>query len=167
MFAGLSLYTPFALAVETGTTPAALTAQTAQANESAASAQTLRRFAAPVLEKRYYALLDELRCPKCQNQNLADSDAPIAADLRDELFRLLHENYNDGQIKEYMVARFGSFVLYSPPASGYTAVLWVLPGLLFIGAAVLIWRVTGSHGQRSLNSQASHREHKPAGSRDA
>lgn len=118
-------------------------------------AQELRQFASPVLRTRYYALLAELRCPKCQNQNLADSDAPIAADLRDELTRLLHENYSDTEIKQYMVARFGSFVLYAPPASAYTAMLYIVPGVLVLVSAALVWRVTAGRRAMSESGRAS------------
>lgn len=89
--------------------------------------------------ERYQQFVEDLRCPKCQNQNLAGSDAPIANDLRHELQRLLKEGKTDTEIVEYMVARYGEFILYEPPFDKKTAVLWLAPVVFFlIGLAVLI-----------------------------
>lgn len=88
--------------------------------------------------ERYHALSEELRCPKCQNQNLAGSDSQIAGDLRRELHRLLLEGHTDREIKTFMVNRYGDFVLYKPRLQKETLVLWVLPFvLLSIGVLVL------------------------------
>ncbi len=107
----------------------------------AASTVEVHEFNDPVVEARYYGLIDELRCPKCQNTNLAGSDAPIAQDLRATVYRLLvEEQQTDKQIREFLVARYGDFVLYDPPFNAGTAALWLLPLLaLFIG----IWRIWG------------------------
>ncbi len=89
--------------------------------------------------ERYQNFIDDLRCPKCQNQNLAGSDAPIAKDLRHELQRLLKEGKSDGEITDYMVSRYGEFILYQPPFDKKTAVLWLAPLIFFlIGIGVLI-----------------------------
>ncbi len=82
--------------------------------------------------ERYHQLSEELRCPKCQNQNLAGSDSQIAEDLRRELHRLLLEGQTDKEIKNHMVARYGDFVLYKPRFQKATLVLWVLPFVLFV-----------------------------------
>jgi cytochrome c-type biogenesis protein CcmH len=93
---------------------------------------------------RYQQFIADLRCPKCQNQNLAGSDAPIAADLRKELRRLLKEGQSDQQIVDFMVARYGEFVLYKPRLDRNTALLWFAPIALFgVGAGVIgtiLWR---------------------------
>lgn len=95
-------------------------------------------FSDPALEARYQALSEELRCPKCQNQNIADSNAPIAKDLRRTLHRQLEEGATDSEILDYMVARYGEFVRYRPSFGGANAVLWLAPvGLLVIGGLVL------------------------------
>jgi cytochrome c-type biogenesis protein CcmH len=87
---------------------------------------------------RYQHFIEEMRCPKCQNQNLAGSDAPIATDLRRELHRLLLEGRSDREITDYMVARYGEFILYDPPFDKKTAALWLAPGIfLAIGVGVL------------------------------
>jgi cytochrome c-type biogenesis protein CcmH len=81
---------------------------------------------------RYQALSQELRCPKCQNQNLAGSDSQIAGDLRRELHRLLIEGKTDVEIKTFMVDRYGDFVLYKPRLQKSTVVLWGLPIILLV-----------------------------------
>jgi cytochrome c-type biogenesis protein CcmH len=100
-------------------------------------------FSDPELEQRYRQLSTELRCPKCQNQNIADSNAPISQDLRKLLHQQLEAGANDDEILDYMVARYGEFVRYRPRFSGATAVLWLAPVLLLlvgITAAVLTLR---------------------------
>ncbi|MEH6389846.1 MULTISPECIES: cytochrome c-type biogenesis protein [Pseudomonas] len=89
--------------------------------------------------QRFYELSGELRCPKCQNQNIADSDAPVATDLRRELYRLLDEGQSNEEIIGFMVARYGDFVRYKPALTAQTIVLWFGPALfLLIGLATLI-----------------------------
>lgn len=89
-------------------------------------------FSDPSLELRYHALSDELRCPKCQNQTIADSNAPIAKDLRFLLHQQLEEGASDAEILDFMVARYGEFVRYRPGLDGRTMVLWYGPLLVTI-----------------------------------
>ncbi|GLX79173.1 cytochrome c-type biogenesis protein CcmH [Thalassotalea insulae] len=97
------------------------------------------QFQDEVTQKRYQSLVKELRCPKCQNQNLADSNAPIAADLRREVYELLQQGKSDGEIVDFMVKRYGDFVLYRPKVSTLTYVLWFGPAvLLLIGVIVVV-----------------------------
>jgi cytochrome c-type biogenesis protein CcmH len=98
-------------------------------------------FSSPELEARYQQLSEELRCPKCQNQNIADSNAPIAQDLRKLLHQQLEEGASDGEILDYMVARYGEFVRYRPRFGGATVLLWLAPILLLL-AAMGVLRVT-------------------------
>ncbi|WP_233243643.1 cytochrome c-type biogenesis protein [Bacterioplanes sanyensis] len=93
--------------------------------------------------ERFRQLAEDLRCPKCQNQNLADSNAPVAVDLRDKVYELLQEDQSDEQIVDYLVARYGDFVRYNPPFRLDTLLLWIGPllAMLFgIGLLVLIRR---------------------------
>lgn len=92
-------------------------------------------FSSPALQVRYHALSQELRCPKCQNQNIADSNAPIARDLRVVLVEQLEAGQSDEQILAFMVARYGEFVRYRPAVDRNTALLWWAPVIL-IGAGV-------------------------------
>ena len=98
-------------------------------------------FSAPELEQRYQDLSAELRCPKCQNQNIADSNAPIAQDLRKLLHQQLEAGSSDEEILEYMVARYGEFVRYRPKFSGATVVLWLAPLVLLALGALVVWRM--------------------------
>ncbi|KJH80955.1 cytochrome c-type biogenesis protein CcmH [Pseudomonas sp. KSR10] len=88
--------------------------------------------------ERYRTLVEELRCPKCQNQNIADSNAPIAMDLRREIYRMVEEGQSNEQIVDYLVARYGDFVRYKPPVNAKTLLLWYGPiALLVLGFGVL------------------------------
>lgn len=87
---------------------------------------------------RYTELTRELRCPKCQNQDIADSNAPIAADLRKEIFRMLDEGQSNQQIIDFMVDRYGDFVRYNPALNAKTALLWFGPAGLLLGGFVII-----------------------------
>lgn len=96
-------------------------------------------FSSPDLEARYHLLSQELRCPKCQNQNIADSNAPIARDLRVVLFEQLEAGATDDEILAFMVARYGEFVRYRPGIDRQTLLLWAAPALLLsVGTAGLI-----------------------------
>jgi cytochrome c-type biogenesis protein CcmH len=96
----------------------------------------------PKLEKRVIELAAELRCLVCQNQSLADSNAPLAVDLRTQIRDRMQRGESEGQIVEFMVARYGDFVLYRPPMKAATIVLWFGPALLLvIGLYLLFARV--------------------------
>ena len=89
-------------------------------------------------EVRFHALTAELRCVQCQNQSLADSNAQIAHDLRREVLKLMHEGRSDAEIKQFLVERYGEFVLYRPQMEGSTLLLWLGPGLLLLAGAVVL-----------------------------
>lgn len=95
-------------------------------------------FASEAERARYRQLTEELRCPKCQNQNIADSDAPIAMDLRAEIYRMLEAGDSNARIIDYLVARYGDFVLYKPPVTRRTLLLWYGPAALLVGGFVLL-----------------------------
>ena len=100
--------------------------------------------------ERFRELTKELRCPKCQNQDIADSNAPIAADLRKEIFRMLGEGKDNQQIIDFMVDRYGDFVRYKPALNAKTALLWFGPaGLLFGGLVVIAVIVRRRRAQRT------------------
>lgn len=115
-----------------------------------------RQFDSEVDAARYQQFIDELRCPKCQNQNLSASDAPIAKDLRRELQRLIKEGASDQQITQFMVDRYGEFVLYRPPLQWQTGALWFGPILMCLIAFIVWWRSGTS--QRSEQSSPSEAE---------
>lgn len=92
-------------------------------------------------QQRYQSLIEEMRCPKCQNQNLADSNSPIAHDLRREVHRMVADGRSDKEIVDFMVGRYGEFVLYRPRWDQNTRWLWLAPGLLLVVGGVVIWRL--------------------------
>ena len=96
-------------------------------------------FANAEQQARFNKLTTELRCLVCQNQNLADSDAPLAHDLRQELYEMMQSGLSDDQIKQFLVERYGDFVLYLPPVKGNTLLLWAAPALLLLGGAVVVY----------------------------
>ena len=95
----------------------------------------------PVLQGRYEKIIEEVRCLKCQNQTIKDSNAFLASDLRREIRRMLEEGKTDTEIFDFLVVRYGEFALYRPRASGKTLVLWIAPIVLLLGGAVLLWRI--------------------------
>lgn len=95
-------------------------------------------FSNPALAARYDVLLGELRCLVCQNQTLKDSHAELAQDLRDEVKRLLEKGDSDAAIRDYLVARYGDFVLYSPPLKESTWLLWLGPFVLLALAVMVV-----------------------------
>ena len=96
----------------------------------------------PVLEKRVMALAEELRCLVCQNQTLAESNAPLAEDLRNQVRERMRQGKSDREVVDFLVERYGDFVLYRPPLKATTILLWFGPLLLLaIGFAVLLRRV--------------------------
>ena len=109
---------------------------------SATLAQEPLVFESPEQEARYIELTTELRCLVCQNQNLADSDAPLAQDLRAEIHSMMLAGQNNDQITTFLVDRYGDFVLYRPAMKGNTLALWLIPGVLLgIGAITVFFTV--------------------------
>lgn len=108
---------------------------------SAAAAIDTYKFNSVEQEQQYRELTEQLRCPKCQNNSIADSNAIIAADMRTKVYELMMQGQDKQQVIDYMVARYGNFVTYEPPVTPATLILWVGP-LLFvlIGGAVVILR---------------------------
>ncbi|WP_201582685.1 cytochrome c-type biogenesis protein [Psychrobacter jeotgali] len=93
-------------------------------------------FDSPRQEAQYRGLIEELRCPKCQNQNLAASDAPIAQDLKQKTYDMVKDGRSDAEIRDYMQERYGDFISYKPPVRPSTWILWFFPPLLLIALIV-------------------------------
>ena len=112
-------------------------------------------FSTPELELRYKALSQELRCPKCQNQNIADSNAPISRDLRAIVHEQLEAGASDDQIITYLVDRYGEFVRYRPGVDGNTFWLWSAPIILFLMAFAVVWlQIRGDRDVTKVESNA-------------
>jgi len=104
-------------------------------------------------QQRFRLLTEELRCPKCQNQNLEDSNAGIAIDLRNQIYTMINEGQTSEEIVDYMVARYGEFVLYRPVHDQSTAILWYGPfALLLIGAVIFVLVMVKN--QRRINKDS-------------
>lgn len=95
----------------------------------------------PADEQRFRDLIFELRCPKCQNQNISGSNAPLSADLRKKVYDMIRDGYDDGEIVGYLVQRYGDFVTYRPPIEPVTWPLWFGPFVLIasIGFGLALW----------------------------
>ncbi|TMP82903.1 cytochrome c-type biogenesis protein CcmH [Pseudoalteromonas phenolica] len=121
---------------------------------SAYSAQDEYEFANAERAATFKALTQELRCPKCQNQNIADSDAIVAKDLRDKVLVLVNEGKSKQEVIDYMIDRYGYFVHYQPPVTPATIVLWVLPVLIvIIGFGFIVFRQKKASKKQKWNAQ--------------
>ena len=106
---------------------------------SAFAAIEMHEFSNELERKRYQSFIEEMRCPKCQNQNLAGSDSAISIDLRNKLYEMIKLEKSDKEITDFMVERYGDYILYRPRVTPATYVLWGAPiGLLVIGVVVVI-----------------------------
>lgn len=105
------------------------------------SPETLIEFDSKAQQVLFKELTQELRCPKCQNQNIADSNAVVAVDMRNKTLELLKEGKDKDAVLSYMKTRYGDFVHYQPPVNRRTALLWALPALLLSGLLLaMVWR---------------------------
>lgn len=90
-------------------------------------------------ERQFNTLAGELRCPKCQNQTIADSDAPLAQDMRERVYQMIMEGKSNAEIIEFMKVRYGDFVHYRPPINKSTLILWLAPLAVIIIGAIAVW----------------------------
>lgn len=110
-----------------------------------ASTIEVQQFDSPTQETEYRALIQELRCPQCQNNNIADSNATIATDMRHKTLELLKQGKNKQEVVDYMIERYGNFVTYDPPITPATILLWLIPLLLIVIGGVFIWGRNKQH----------------------
>ncbi len=116
---------------------------------AAAAENAVPTMADPVTNKRAVQLAEQLRCLVCQNQSIAESNAELAVDLRRQINEQIAQGRSDGEIVDFMVQRYGEFVLYRPPFKAVTLLLWLGPGLMLAtGLAVLIYNLRRRRGQR-------------------
>ncbi|MCR9261990.1 MAG: cytochrome c-type biogenesis protein CcmH [Pseudomonadaceae bacterium] len=127
---------------------------------SAASPVDVYSFDSPEQQQRYKGLIAEFRCPKCLNTNIAGSDAPIAQDLRRTVHRLVvQEGYSDQEVRDFLQARYGDFVLYNPPLNSRTLLIWLVPlGLAIVGVLVLFGLLRRARQQQVVDLDDSQRQ---------
>ncbi len=111
----------------------------------------IHEFKSDLDRQRYQTFINEMRCPKCQNQNLSGSDSPIAMDLRKELYLMIDAGRSDQEIVNFMVERYGEFILYRPRLSPATMLLWAAPVLFLLFGAILLWLIVRK--RRSSNAE--------------
>jgi cytochrome c-type biogenesis protein CcmH len=107
----------------------------------AVASSAVVEFSDESLRIRYQQLVQELRCPKCQNQNLADSNSPISEDLRAQVHRLLEQGMTDREIKDYLKSRYSEFILYRPEVNQNTWLLWAAPVLFLLFGLWVLYRM--------------------------
>ena len=105
------------------------------------------QFDNPRQEAQYRALIEEFRCPKCQNQNLAGSDAPIAQDLKQKTYDMVKDGRSDAEIRQYMNERYGDFISYTPPVRPSTWILWFFPPVLLV-FVMLAWFIRNRNSSK-------------------
>lgn len=116
------------------------------------------QFSDPAEERRFHALVSELRCVMCQNQSLADSNAQIAVDLRREVLELMRQGKSDAEIKEFLVARYGEFVLYRPPLDAKNLLLWFGPVIVLVAGGWIVARIVRERAKAAVPEPADEQE---------
>jgi cytochrome c-type biogenesis protein CcmH len=116
-------------------------------------AQSEQGFDDPALNERYRALIREIRCPKCLNESIAESKAPVAAELRREVRRLMDEGASNDEIKTFLSSRYGEFVLYRPRLTSTTLAVWITPFVLLALGGVVFWRILAARGNQPLDEE--------------
>jgi len=122
---------------------------------SANAIDVVAAFDDPEMQARYEKIISEVRCLKCQNQTIKDSNAFLAADLRREIRHKLEEGKTDDEIYEFLVARYGDFALYRPRASGKTLILWIAPMMFLVFGALALWRVVQRRMALPIDDEAT------------
>ncbi len=122
---------------------------------SANAIDVVAAFDDPEMQARYEKIISEVRCLKCQNQTIKDSNAFLAADLRREIRHMLEEGKTDDEIYEFLVARYGDFALYRPRASGKTLILWIAPMMFLVFGVLALWRVVQRRMALPIDDEAT------------
>jgi len=113
--------------------------------------QVYEGFEDPAMDARYRDLIHTLRCMKCQNQSIAESPVDQAGDIRNLVREMMIEGKSDGEIRDYLISRYGDFVSYKPPLKPSTILLWVGPFLLVAGGAFVFARIIRTHLNQPLD----------------
>lgn len=125
---------------------------------AANAADTPFEFDTPAKEQRYKDLIKEIRCLVCQNQSLEDSHAELAQDLREEIYNMIKDNRSKDEIIDFLVSRYGDFVLFRPPVNTKTLLLWFGPFVLLIAVVAFILRLKQKQGAQPATLSAEEQE---------
>ncbi len=128
----------------------------AAAQLHASTSQELLQFESEQQRRLYAQLTAELRCPQCQNQNIADSNAVVAVDMREKTHELVIQGYSRQQVLDFMIDRYGNFVHYQPPVNSITIWLWLLPVLVLV--SLLLFQLRRRALQRNMQGAEQHSE---------
>jgi len=109
----------------------------------------------PVKEQRFNRLIEDMRCPKCQNNNLADSNAPLSVDLKDIIYDKIHAGATDEEIIDFLKERYGDFIYYKPPINASTWFIWFGPFLILFAAGIIIMRFFRRKGAETVADDQS------------
>jgi cytochrome c-type biogenesis protein CcmH len=112
------------------------------------------KLADPELQAMYLSITQEVRCLVCQNQPIADSTAPLASDLRREIKRMILEGQSEAEIKDFLVERYGDFILYKPRFVSWNILLWLAPGILLVIGAIAVLRTVMRRAQLPIDEDA-------------
>lgn len=112
------------------------------------------KLADPELQAMYISITQEVRCLVCQNQPIADSTAPLAADLRREIKRMILEGQSEAQIKDFLVERYGDFILYKPRFASWNILLWLAPAILLVIGVIALLRIVSRRAQLPIDEDA-------------
>lgn len=113
-----------------------------------------KKFEDPKKQQTYNILIDELRCLVCQNQTIADSNADLAKDLRKQVYEMLEKGQTREQIVDFMIQRYGDFVIYNPPFKAKTGVLWIAPFIFLLIGFILVWGMSRRKMQEDSKTNA-------------
>jgi len=113
------------------------------------------KLADPELQAMYLSITQGVRCLVCQNQPIADSTAPLAADLRREIKRMVIEGQSEAQIKDFLVERYGDYILYKPRFRSWNILLWLAPGILLIIGLIALLRIVRHRAQLPIDEDAA------------
>jgi len=108
----------------------------------------------PELQAMYLTITQEVRCLVCQNQTIADSTAPLAADLRREIKRMILEGQSEADIKDFLVERYGNFILYKPRFASWNILLWLAPGILLLIGLIALLRIVARRAKLPIDEDA-------------
>ncbi|KAF3981085.1 MAG: cytochrome c-type biogenesis protein CcmH [Methylococcales symbiont of Hymedesmia sp. n. MRB-2018] len=119
-----------------------------------------KKFDDPEKEQAYGVLIEELRCLVCQNQTIADSNADLAKDLRRQVYEMLEKGQSRDEIVDFMIERYGDFVMYNPQFKAKTGVLWIAPFVFLLSGFILVWIISRKKIENNMEANEQQKQKK-------